>query len=160
VLLRLGERESGTEHLNQAVTAYRAALEENTRDRVPLEWAMTQMDLGAALETLGVRESGTEHLNQAVTAYRAALEENARDRVPLQWAYAQHGMANALATLAKRENSAARLREAIMCMQGAAEEYGKAGETYWLPTARRRVAEMNDELSQMRVNTARERSPN
>ena len=34
-LWRLGERESGTAHLDEAVAAYRAALEERTRERVP-----------------------------------------------------------------------------------------------------------------------------
>jgi hypothetical protein len=34
-LWRLGERESGTARLEEAVTAYRAALEEWTRERVP-----------------------------------------------------------------------------------------------------------------------------
>ena len=42
VLWQRGERESGTARLGQAVAAYRAALEERTRDRVPLDWAMTQ----------------------------------------------------------------------------------------------------------------------
>ena len=111
------------------------------------------MDLGGALKTLGERESGTGHLEDAVTAFRAALEENTRDRVPIQWAGTQMNLGNALGTLAKRENSAVRLREAITCMRGAAEEYEKAGETYWSPEARRRIAEMNAELqlqSQMR----------
>ena len=82
-LCTLGERESGTERLEQAVAAYRAALKERTRERVPLDWAMTQSNLGAALQALGKRESGTERLEQAVAAFRAALEERARERVPL-----------------------------------------------------------------------------
>ena len=41
-LRTLGERESGTARLEEAVAAYRAALEERTRARVPLEWARTQ----------------------------------------------------------------------------------------------------------------------
>jgi hypothetical protein len=36
-LLRLGERESGTARLEDAVAAYRAALQEFTRGRVPLD---------------------------------------------------------------------------------------------------------------------------
>ena len=52
-LSTLGERESGTARLEEAVTAYRAALEERTRERVPLDWAMTQNNLGNALSTLG-----------------------------------------------------------------------------------------------------------
>ena len=35
-LFRLGERESGTAQLEEAVAAFRAALEEQTRERVPL----------------------------------------------------------------------------------------------------------------------------
>jgi hypothetical protein len=45
----------------------------NTRARVPLQWAMTQMNLGGALTTLGARESGTTRLEEAVAAYREAL---------------------------------------------------------------------------------------
>ena len=71
------------------MAAYRAALEERTRDRVPLQWATTQMNLGTALLRLGERESGTARLEEAVAAYRAALEERTRDRVPLDWARTQ-----------------------------------------------------------------------
>ncbi len=48
-LAALGERESGTARLEEAVAAYRAALEEQTRERAPLDWAMTQNNLGNAL---------------------------------------------------------------------------------------------------------------
>jgi hypothetical protein len=34
----VGVRESDTSHLEEAVAAFRAALEEWTRDRVPLRW--------------------------------------------------------------------------------------------------------------------------
>jgi tetratricopeptide (TPR) repeat protein len=70
----LGERESGRARLEEAVAAYRAALEEWTRERVPLDWAGTQNNLGNALQTLGQRESGTARLKEAVAAYGAALE--------------------------------------------------------------------------------------
>ena len=46
-----------------------------TRERVPLDWATTQNNLGTALQTLGERESGTARLEEAVAAYRAALKE-------------------------------------------------------------------------------------
>jgi hypothetical protein len=36
-----------------------SALEEYTRERVPLRWALTQNNLGNALLRLGERESGT-----------------------------------------------------------------------------------------------------
>ena len=49
------------------------------RARVPLDWAMTQNNLGAALRILGGRESGTGRLEEAEAALRAALGEFARE---------------------------------------------------------------------------------
>ena len=57
-LQTLGQRESGTGRLEEAVAGYRAALEEWARERVPLQWATTQNNLGNALLTLGEREGG------------------------------------------------------------------------------------------------------
>ena len=48
----LGERESGTERLEEAVAAYRAALEEHTRERVPLDWEQLQRNLKLAEDAL------------------------------------------------------------------------------------------------------------
>ena len=79
-LQTLGERESGTERLEHAVAAYNAALEEYTRERVPLDWAMTQHNLGTALRTLGEREGDTDLLERAVNAHKAALEVKWPDR--------------------------------------------------------------------------------
>ena len=118
----LGERESGTDRLEEAVSAYRAALEERTRERVPLDWAKTQTNLGAALATLGERESGTARLEQAVAAYRAALEERTRERVPLDWAKTQINLGNALLTLGERESGTARLEQAVAAYRAALEE--------------------------------------
>ncbi len=77
----LGARDSGTEHLQQAVDAFNSALLESTRQRVPLDWARTHVNLGIALKPLGGRESGTGHLQQAVDAYHSALLEITRQRV-------------------------------------------------------------------------------
>jgi exonuclease VII small subunit len=60
--------------LEEAVEVYRAALEEYTRERVPLDWALIQNNLGTALQTLGARESGTARLEEAIAAYRNAYD--------------------------------------------------------------------------------------
>jgi hypothetical protein len=75
------------------------ALEERTCERVPLDWATTQNNLGLALWRLGDWESGTARPEEAVAAYRAALEERARERVRLQWATTQNNLGSALQTL-------------------------------------------------------------
>jgi tetratricopeptide (TPR) repeat protein len=121
-LSTLGERESGTAHLDEAVTAYREALKEYTRERVPLQWAAAQNNLGNALTTLGERESGTGRLDEAVTAYREALKEYTRERVPLQWATTQNNLGNALKALGERENGTARLDEAVTAYREALKE--------------------------------------
>jgi Tetratricopeptide repeat len=63
-LRAVGERESGTARLEEAVAACREALQERTRKRVPLDWAMTQSNLGNALMRLGERETGTSRLER------------------------------------------------------------------------------------------------
>ncbi|RVT83182.1 XRE family transcriptional regulator [Rhodobacteraceae bacterium CCMM004] len=153
-LRTLGARESGTARLEEAVTAYRAALEEWTRDRVPLDWAMTQMNLGNALATLGERESGTARLEEAVAAYRAALEERTRDRVPLDWARTQMNLGNALRTLGERESGTARLEEAVAAYRAALEEMTRdrvpldwAATTCSLAYAQAQIAERTGDLA-------------
>ena len=121
-LATLGERESGTERLEQAVAAYAEALKERTRARVPLDWAGTQSNLGAALTILGKRERGTERLEQAVAAYTAALKERTRERVPLSWAGTQSNLGAALATLGERERGTERLEQAVAAYTAAFKE--------------------------------------
>jgi Tetratricopeptide repeat len=118
-----------------AIAAYRAALEERTRERVPLDWAATQNDLGAALLTLGERESGTARLEQAVAAYRAALEERTRERVPLDWAITQNNLSAALSALGERESGTARLEQAVAACRAALEEWThERGPLQWATT--------------------------
>jgi len=121
------------------VAAYRAALEEWTRDRVPLDWAMTQMNLGTALQTLGERESGTARLQEAVAAYRAALEERTRERVPLDWAMSQFNLATLEMVFFDKTGKAAHL--------DAAEEYGQAARAVFVEGGATQYIAMVDQLS-------------
>jgi tetratricopeptide (TPR) repeat protein len=102
----------------KAVAAYREALKERARERVPLDWAMTQNNLGSALSILGGRENGTAKLEEAVATYREALKEWTRERVPLQWAMTQNGLGNALSDLGRRESGTAKLEEAVATFRG------------------------------------------
>jgi tetratricopeptide (TPR) repeat protein len=72
VLLELGKRERGTEHLEQARNALQKVLEESTRERVSLERAQAQNNLGHALSKLGEREGTLESLRQAEAALQSA----------------------------------------------------------------------------------------
>jgi tetratricopeptide (TPR) repeat protein len=123
VLQALGERESSTVRLHEAVTAFREVLKEYTREHMPLDWATTQNNLGNALLALGKRESSTARLDEAVTAFREALKEYTRERVPLDWATTQNNLGNTLATLGMRETGTAKLKEAVTAFREAMKEW-------------------------------------
>jgi tetratricopeptide (TPR) repeat protein len=112
--------------LLSAVERYRQLATLVPRARVPLDWAETWNNLGAALKTLGERESGTSRLEEAVTAYRAALEELTRERVPLDWAATQNNLGTALRALGERESGTAHLEEAVAAYRAALEEWTRA----------------------------------
>jgi len=135
----LGARESGTARLKEAVTAYRAALQEWTRERVPLDWAMTQNNLGLALQILGERESGTARLEEAVTTYRAALEERTRERVPLDWAGTQNNLGNALRKLGERKEDTSPIRDALNCHIASWEVCHAGGASHYATVAARQT---------------------
>ena len=132
-----GAQRGNAQALEEAVAAYREALKEYTRERVPLQWAATQNNLGNALQTLGERENGTARLDEAVAAYREALKEYTRERVPLDWAMTQNNLGSALQTLGERESGTARLDEAVAAYREALKERTRERAPYqWEVTAK------------------------
>jgi tetratricopeptide (TPR) repeat protein len=125
VALTLGEQTGDVKWLRRSIDEGRKALEQFTRDRLPMEWARAQNNLGIAFTLIGRRESGTSHLEEAVAAYRAALEEYPRERLPLNWAMTQNNLGNALMVLGEREGSTARLEEAVAAFRAALEEWAR-----------------------------------
>jgi tetratricopeptide (TPR) repeat protein len=121
-LYRQGSEYGDNAALRLAIERRRRLIELNPREHVPLDWAMTQTNLGNALQTLGARESGTARLEEAVAAYREALKEQTRERVPLDWAMTQNNLGNALSTLGERESGMARLEEAVAAYRDALKE--------------------------------------
>jgi Tfp pilus assembly protein PilF len=109
------------------VAAHRDALKEYTQERAPLDWAMTQNNLGSALCASGKRESGRARLEEAVAAYREALKERTQERVPLDWAMTQNNLGTALCTLGERESGTARLEEAVTVVEAARAVYRDEG---------------------------------
>ena len=81
---------------DEAVAAFRAALEVYTREQFPVDWAMTQNNLGNALRALGEQAGSAERLNEAVAAFRAALEVYTREQFPVDWAMTQNNLGNVL----------------------------------------------------------------
>ena len=129
--------------MEEAVAAHREALKEQTRDRVPLDWATTQDNLGGALFilgntflNLGERESGTRRLKEAVVAFREALKELTPDRVPLEWAKTQNNLGTTLRRLGECESSTKRIEEAITAYKAALEVFEVAQATHYVEIAK------------------------
>ncbi len=116
-----GEREA----LEEAIATYKKVLQVFTRERKPVEWGITQNNLGNALSTLGARDTGTVLLKEAVLAYRSALQERARDKMPIKWAMTQRNLGTSLQMLGEREPGTARLQEAASAHRAALEVYTK-----------------------------------
>jgi tetratricopeptide (TPR) repeat protein len=112
--------------LIEAIDITRRCLALAPRSERPLDWAVTQNNLGLALFCLGERESGTARLEEAIAAYRDALHELTRARVPLEWAGPQTNLGTALGRLGERESGTARLEEAAAAFREALQEFTRA----------------------------------
>jgi len=94
----------------------------NPRERMPLDWANAQINLGMALWVLGEREAGTAKLEEAADAFRKALKEIPRERVPLDWAKGKNNLGVVLQSLGERESGPAKLEEAVVAFREALTE--------------------------------------
>lgn len=122
-LTTIGEQSGNMQSLAEASRTYQSILKILTRQHSPLDWAMTQNNLGVVLSHLGNRESGTARLDEAVAAYGEALKVHTRSQAPLQWAMTQDNLGNVLAILGEREAGTERLEEAVTLFHDTLLEY-------------------------------------
>ncbi len=73
MLYALGVLECGTTRLDDAVAAYREALKEYTRERVPHDWARSTGNQGVALMLLAERRGDPDMAKLAVRQIEAAF---------------------------------------------------------------------------------------
>jgi len=125
VLVTAGEqsfqRKAAFSRLEEAIKAFREALEVRTRDKVPLRWAQGQSNLGAALLELAHHDNRNGLLEDAVEACRQALKERPRDRHPLQWAETQEILGIALMSIGENTRDAKQVAKAIDVFQEVLE---------------------------------------
>jgi hypothetical protein len=110
------------------VAAFRAALEERTREHAPLDWADTETNLGTALEKLGEREADDPKqqkadLQQSVAAVSSALEELSQPKEPTYWAMAQAQLGDSLRALGERDSGSADLEKAAAALRASLEVF-------------------------------------
>ena len=82
------------QNLEEAIAAYRQALEVLTRQAMPVEWATVMMNLANAYY-YRIRGDRAQNLEEAIAAYRQALEVLTRQAMPVEWAQVMMNLANA-----------------------------------------------------------------
>jgi len=70
------------EYMKIAIKAYEEALKVRTLDRFPMDYAMTQNNLGNAYRTLGEVEAKAENCKKAIKAYEEALKVFTKEEFP------------------------------------------------------------------------------
>jgi len=123
----LGRRENKTERLEEAVVAFSTALDLQTREQAPLDWANVYDCLGTVLSYLGEREAGNTRLEEALAAFNSALEVRKKDTTPDDWARTQNNLGIALQMLAQRERGSKRLDQAISAFRAVTEHWHSVG---------------------------------
>ncbi|MGA2636880.1 hypothetical protein [Methylocella sp.] len=118
------ERKYGRDQLRQAVEAFESALEGQTPEGSPAEFAATSVNLGDALLALGEGEAadnpayGHDLLRRAAAAYRAALS-TVDGRAPVDAAKIKINLAYALGLLWNGTRNRQMLNEALAMLDGA-----------------------------------------
>lgn len=152
--LRQGDLLGNNAALERAIVLFRdEVLPLAPRSERPLDWALTQNDLGNALHALGEREQGTTRIDLAIAAYLAALQEYRRDRTPADWAMSQTNLGAALTHLGERATGTTQLGEAVRAFDAALEVITRETSPYlWAVT-------QNDRGMALRLLGQRERDP-
>lgn len=79
------------ENLEKAITSFEQALQVRTRESNPIDWVMTQNNLGAAYNYRVFGESA-ENQEKAITSFESALQVITPDAFPRLWASTQNNL--------------------------------------------------------------------
>ena len=112
-----GERPA---RLDEAVAAHRDALEEATRERVPLDWATTRTTGPSANSSLGERRTARRTWRRSRPTARCS--GGTSERVPLDWARAQNNLAQTQTRLAFALHDLERTDEAFALLEEMVSE--------------------------------------
>ncbi|MBZ0291060.1 MAG: tetratricopeptide repeat protein, partial [Anaerolineae bacterium] len=107
------------EHLRRAIKTFEAALVYRTPEAAPLDYAMTQNNLGNAYSDLAKIEDREGNLRRAIAAYEAALVYYTEEAAPQYYATTQNNLGNAYRDLSQIEAREGNLRRAIAAYEAA-----------------------------------------
>jgi tetratricopeptide (TPR) repeat protein len=139
--------------MKDAIASYRITLQELTRERMPLDWAMTQDSYGVALCDLGAFRDDERLIEEAISAHREALLERTRERAPIGWAITQNNLGNALGFLGGMRGDERLIEEAVSAFRESLKEWTSesapsdwAGVQHNLGAALHRLGQMRGDV--------------
>ncbi|MEL6878886.1 MAG: tetratricopeptide repeat protein [Cyanobacteria bacterium J06607_10] len=106
-------------YFNQAIAAYRAAIERCAMEIDPIEYATLYNSLGSVYWKLSHYEQVPENLEQAVSAYNQALPGYDASQMPLDYAAVQNNLGITYWSLAKHVAAVPALKRAIAAYRDA-----------------------------------------
>lgn len=118
VLGIIGQRRMGTRYLEDAIDAFRAALDLMDPGSAPVAWAAVQNGLGNALGALGQRQADDELLNRAVEAFEQALALRSEEQTPGDWASTMNNLAAVLQSIGRKRKDPKILKRAVESYKG------------------------------------------
>ena len=112
--LRLkGDREANADSLEQSVATFRQVLVQVPREAEPISWALTTVELCAALSDVAERKNDGAIFLEAVRHCREALATLTRERVPRAWSYVSMVLGNTLRAFGVQSKRTDLLNEAV-----------------------------------------------
>ena len=105
-------------YIENAIKAYKAALQVRTREAFPEYWAMTQISLGRAYWYRRIKGDISENVENAIEANQAALEVYTHQAFPQQWAMTQSNLGAAYKDRIKG-NQGENIKNAIEALEAA-----------------------------------------
>ena len=106
------------QNVKQAVQHYKESLQIFTKDKYPIQYAMTQNNLGTAYTDLPAETSQqrTENVHKAIECYKAALEIRKKDEYPQDYCFTAANIGLVLAEI-NDKNACYWLKEAYALRQ-------------------------------------------
>lgn len=129
----LGERESGTDLLEQAVKAHRSVLKATLT--YSDEWAVAQSNIGNTLRAIGERRSDVSNFEAALEAFQAALKVHTKAHNPYNWASVKNNMGITFWRLAERDGKNESFKAAVSTFLDVLEFRTRGRDSYeWAMT--------------------------
>jgi tetratricopeptide (TPR) repeat protein len=112
-LVRLGEREHGTQSIERAVAELKRAVALVQPQSDPVAWTTYKNTLATSLCRLGERTNDATLLGEARDHLVAALEFRRKDNMPIQWAATKTDLGNVLVRLGEQTGDDTCFHDAI-----------------------------------------------